>query len=411
MSNKDFKEGVVKSVGDVQNPSETKLTKLAEENGGFFTYEDRHGATTEGQIGENGFSKRDKLAEKRHIQDLFGKIEDAHKTNDKLEDAIEEAYEETIKEVAQKSEDTEKQEVEKALGVNDYTAEIFLSDEMTLVSQEYTPVDDTLPRTAVPRSDTVKIDEIADIAQADSSDATSGNPLPSVSHNFNPGVEYNIKVIGLETGVEDRVRLTGQRYNPEETQAELNARAIERYRERQSLRGTYNDADGYLGVADFADAKGTNIDVHANYDETSQDDVEMDKRKLSDLVDALEDKRVSRANMLIVLSLDAHRNLRESLSDLSRIIIGQSNEGEVDLSFNAFTFEGVTVSKSHSLNGQNEAYALDVSQHFYGVLRDVTVKALPPNQLDDRMVTYAEMTLVSRARGRTVRMTNVGVTA
>lgn len=410
MTNRDFKEGVVKSVGDVQNPSETKLTELAEENGGFYTYEDRHGATTDGQIGENGFSQRDKMAEKRHIDSLFSKIEDAHKRTGKLEDAIEEAYEETAKEIAQKSEDTQKQDVEKALGVADYTAEIFLSDEMTLVSQEYTPVDDTMPRIAVPRSDTVKIDEIAGLAQADSSDQTSGNPLPSVSHNFNPGVEYNVKVIGLETGVEDRVRLTGQRYNPEETQAELNARAIERYRERQSLRGTYNDADGYLGIADFADSQGTTIDVHNNYDETSQDAVEMDKSKLSDIVDALEDNKVSRSNMLIVLSLESHRNLRESLSDLSRIIIGQSNEGEVDLSFNAFTFEGVTVSKSHSLNGQAEAYGFDVSKHFYGVLRDVTVKALPPNQLDDRMVTYTEMTLVSRARARTVRMTNVGVT-
>lgn len=386
MSKQDFETNTVKSTGDVENPDSTKLTELAEENDGSYIYDDSAGATTEDTIGKNNFSEIDRMAEKRNIQELFGKIEEKSKEKDRFDEAIKEAN--------------------KSLGVDDYTAEIFLSDELTLVSEEYTPAHDVMPRVAVPQSDTVKIDEIADIAQAESSDQTSGNPLPSVDHGFNVGVEYNIKVVGLETGIEDRVRLTGQRYSMEETQAMLNTRAIERYHERQTLRGTANDVNGYLGISDHVDNKGEALDAQS----ADFDTVDMNGDKLSALIGSLEDDKVAKSNMMIVLSLEDHRALKETFSDLSRIVLGQSNDdNNVDLSFDSFTYEQVTIAKSHALNGTNEAYGFDASKHFYGFLRDTTVKALPPNQLDDRMVTYQEMTLVSRARGRTVRLDNIGV--
>jgi len=155
MSKQDFERGVAKAVGDVKNPEQTDLSRLAEENGGFYTYDDSAGATTEGQIGENTFDQYDKISEASDVQKLFSEIEKLQEEEPDLRDAVKKA---------QKS----------IFGNADVTADVFLSNEMTLVSGEQTPVHDTMPRVAIEPSDTVKIDEIAGLADAGTTDQTSG---------------------------------------------------------------------------------------------------------------------------------------------------------------------------------------------------------------------------------------------
>jgi len=218
-----------------------------------------------------------------------------------------------------------------------------------------------------------------------------------------------VKVIGLETAIEDRLRLTGQRYNPEPTQQELNARAIERYLERQTIYGSQYQTAGFDGLLDYAESKGSQI--YAN-DSDIYSDSDFNETKLRDMVEELELEDVSKSDMLVVTGISQWNNFDRSLDDVQRYVIGQSNDNDaLDLSFNTLRFRGVNVAKSHAIDkvaSEDVAVAWDVSQFFYGVLRDVQMKALSPDQLNDVSVTYMEATLVSRARARTVALRNLG---
>lgn len=386
---KGFEENTVKSVGTVQNPDDTTISKLAEEEGGFYTYEDRAGVTTDGQLYEDPIDRRQDIAEKKGVTDFFELIEEEQEKHSELKDAVQEAR-------------------KQAFGAGDVTAELHLMDDLMLSSQEYTPFVETQPRVAIEPSEEVKIDEVEDLASAGLTANTGGNPLPQVEHTVNSGVSYKVKTVGLETAVEERVKLTGQRYNPVATQNEYNGRAIERYMERQGVIGTAHDSAGYEGLYDFAQNQGSVLDGAG---------ASFGLSELRDVKEKLEQLRVPSERIAVLCSIQAHRQLRESLDNVQRIVIGESiDTGEVDYGFNVIRVEEVRVFKTHALkdyrenidaNTQDLVLGYDVESFMWGMLRDIEMKALAPDQLEDKMLTFTEHTLFSIARQRSVALENL----
>lgn len=358
----------VKSAGQA-NAAESvgsPLRKLVEKSDeDMVTYYDPRGF-----VAGEPVNAREKLFEAENWGDRFKKINDAISKGVHPRDAV------------------------KEFSSGSVSLPVYVSEDLFISDGERTPLYDGLARVAV-ETDTVKLDEVTNIAQAES--FAEGGDMAQKDDTIEK-YEFTVGNQGIVKQVTDKLIHTGRYSSPRDSAIERAQEGIARYHEAQALQGTNNDIDGYEGIADWVDAS-------REFDET---DNTLNTDIVRDVITELEALNTNIGDIMSVTDVRSFSNLKASLDDFQRF---EQPQDEFSFGFVALEVDGVMIAQSHGLpeeSGSRQMVAFDASAVMWAVLADVTVKPLAESNHSQRDVAvYTHQSLVTKSKERIARAVNL----
>lgn len=286
-------------------------------------------------------------------------------------------------------------EVSKEVGRSFYSIPIYFTPDVFITDQRDTVLADMMARTAV-QEDTIKVDELTDVGDADSFNEPGTNSgtdenWPENDDEYS-NLEYEVVPYGRRNKVTDFVQLAANTLRSTRALTEdQQVRAIRFYEENQIIQGTENDADGFEGLRDFADDEG-----HLYDGETatiSVSDVRTHLRRLRR-------RGASRENIVHVTDHKTFNDLHDELDDFTRY---ESPSEQLSFGWQTLDIDGTPVMESHGApNEDGERYfvSFDASANYMGMLQDVTMHPLARDSPQEEFATDAYGTLVSESPSR-----------
>lgn len=340
-------------------------------------YHDPMGTRTAGAIGKNPMNISETMWEQYQEAGIVEKFDELQEKGRTLGQTVE--------------------HIQKNFDTGDFSLPIFHVPEVNVVNPEKTPAADTIARETV---DTNRVQVTPELDQADiefglenTSDTEASYQYNDATYDSSSTYEYEVVGYGLATRLEDKLVLATDALRSTPSVAEqAQATAIRQQEERQILLG--DDSDGFDGFTDL----GTKI---KSIDPTSSQNY---KQEIREAIDEVEFEGGDPATIAVFVDYDTHRELRNELDNNLRY----NNPGdEVGFGFRVLDYDGVPVMKSNALTRKDELssgeaanniIAVDLSNHYMGMLQDVTLKPLARVGPQEQMATDAYGTLVSEAQ-------------
>jgi len=202
--------------------------------------------------------------------------------------------------------------IAKNYDTGDWSIPIFHVPEIRVSQPERTPVADNIPRVTVD-SDTVIATEETD--QPDPSFGLETTDDTEGSYDYADGTytdhTYDVVGYGVATRLEDKMVLASDALRSTQSVAEqAQANGIRQTEERQILRGTENDANGFDGMKDL----GT---LHKTLDLA---DSQNWKEELRDLISEVEFQGGNRGNIAVIVDFDTFNSIANDLEDEVRYV-------------------------------------------------------------------------------------------
>lgn len=286
-------------------------------------------------------------------------------------------------------------EIAKNYDTGDWNIPIFFVPEIRVSQPERTPVADNIPRVSV-NSDTVNVTEETD--QPDPSFGLETTDDTEGSYTYADGTyvdhQYDIVGYGVASRLEDKMVLSSDVLRATQSVAEqAHANGIRQTEERQILRGTENDANGFNGMKDEGTEK-TVLDLSGTINW---------KVELRDLISEVEFQGGDRGNIAVIVDFDTFNSIANDLEDEVRY----TNPGdELGYGFQALQFDGVQIWKSNGLvkkdtisstEQETIMVAADMGSNYMAMLQDMTVKPLAKVAPQEQFATDVYGTFVSEA--------------
>lgn len=273
---------------------------------------------------------------------------------------------------------------------------LYYVPEIRVSNPEQTPAADLIPRVSV-NSDTVNVTEETDQPSPTAGLETTNDTEGSYTYADGTYVDHQYDVVGygLASRLEDKMVLASDVLRATQSVAEqAHATGIRQYEERQILRGTENDANGFNGMKD----EGTN---HSTIDLGT--DTPNWREELRSLISEAVFQGANEGNIVVFVDFDTYDDIENDLEDEVRYV----NPGdELGFGFQALKFKGVQIMRSHALERQDTIgtdatetvmIAADMGSNYMGMLQDMTVKPLAKVAPQEQFATDAYGTFVSEA--------------
>lgn len=286
-------------------------------------------------------------------------------------------------------------EIAKNYDTGDWNIPIFFVPEIRVSQPERTPVADNIPRVSV-NSDTVNVTEETD--QPDPTFGLETTDDTEGSYDYADGSytdhQYDVVGYGVASRLEDKMVLSSDVLRATQSVAEqAHANGIRQTEERQILRGTENDANGFNGMKDEGTLS-TTLDL-ANSQNW--------KEELRDLISEVEFQGGDRGNIAVIVDFDTFNSIANDLEDEVRYV---DPGEELGYGFQALKFDGVQIWKSNGLIKQDQIatgtdetimVAADMGSNYMAMLQDMTVKPLAKVAPQEQFATDVYGTFVSEA--------------
>lgn len=287
--------------------------------------------------------------------------------------------------------------IQKNYDTGDFSLPIFHVPEVNVVNPKKTPAADMIARETV-ETETVQATPETDQPDVEFGLETTDDTEGSYTYNdgtYDSSADYQYDVVGygVATRLEDKLVLAADALRATSSVAErAQANGMRQAEEAQILLG--EDAGGWDGFADL----GTELKT---IDPTSEQDY---KAHIRELIDEVEFEGGDPGSIGVFVDFDTHRELREELDDNVRYL---DPGDEVGFGFRILQYDGVPIMKSSILtrkstldtsgNSATNIFAVDMSDHYMGMLQDMTVKPLAKIGPQEQFATDAYGTLVSEA--------------
>lgn len=285
--------------------------------------------------------------------------------------------------------------IAKNYDTTDWNIPVFFVPEVRVSNPEQTPVADMIPRVTID-SDTVDVTEETD--QPDPTFGLETTDDTEGSYTYADGSytshTYDVVGYGVATRLEDKMVLASDALRSTQTVAEqAHANGIRQTEERQILRGTENDANGFNGMKD----EGT---LHTTLDLANTQNW---KEELRSLITEVEYQGGDRGNIAVIVDFDTFNSIANDLEDEVRY----TDPGEeLGYGFQALVFDGVQIWKSHGLPKADDIatdtdetimVAADMGSNYMAMLQGMTVKPLAKVGPQEQFATDVYGTFVSEA--------------
>jgi len=278
----------------------------------------------------------------------------------------------------------------------DWNIPIFFVPEVRVVQPQQTPIADNIPRVSV-NSDTVNVTPETD--QPDPEFGLETTSDTEGSYTYKDGTyddyQYDIVGYGLATRLEDKMVLSSDALRNTQSVAEqAHVNGIRQTEERQILRGTENDANGFEGMKDLGNLEQT-VDL--------ADTINW-KEVLRNLITEVEFQGGNRGNIVVAVDFDTFQAIANDLEDEVRY----NDPGEeLGYGFQVLVFDGIEIWKTNGLIRQDEIatdedetimVAADMGSNYMGMLQDMTMKPLAKVAPQEQFATDVYGTFVSEAK-------------
>lgn len=326
-------------------------------------------------------SVREQWAEKSDFESKFSDVNENLQNGYRIDDAI-----------------------KAALDTDRVSMPVFVLEDIFISDDENHPLVNGLAREAVSTNE-VKIDEVTDVVEADP--FLEGEAVTAKDDTFEK-YQYDVMQVGIEKEVTDKLIASG-RYDATEVKAETASRGIDRYLERQAVRGTdYNTAanGGFEGLRDWVD-ESREYDGSASGDDLSGE-TELSPKIMGRLRTDLTKRGTNVGDIMMLCSHEQFELFKRThIDEIQRY----SNPAE-EFSFGlqSLKFDGVMISVSHGVE-TNEALALDAAHTFWVVLQETEIEPLSKNSTKERFMATKYCSLASESQTRISRAYNIGDTA
>lgn len=369
----------VKSTTSFNQSGETAMTKIAQKSGKANPYEQK-----QNYYDPMGYKSRD-----GQPVNLRAEIKEQNNWDEKFEE-INDA-------LAQKSAGVSVKDAIKAVfDVPRVSLPVWTQDDLFISDRQDLPMVDALARIAI-SVDEVRLDEVSEVAEVQTASDEVDNV--DVQNDTIENYKYNVSQIYIQKQISDKLVATN-RYDPERTKTQLGSEAIDRYKEKQSLLGTANDANGFEGLLDWVDASRT-------FDAT---DDTVDTQMFRQVVTELNKRGVGNGNQMLVTDHDTYAELKTALDDFQRF---QQPQSEFSFGMVAIEVDGVLVAQSHGLENDRSIVNFDASAHAWYTLQEKSVKTRISQEFDtaDDLFVYEMTTLGSEAKSNIAVVENIGETS
>ncbi len=339
-------------------------------------YHDPMGTRTSGPIGKNTRDLKEAMWEQYQEAGIVKEFDEKQKKGWTLGQTVE--------------------HIQKNYDTGDFSLPIFHVPEVNVVNPEKTPAADMIAR------ETVETDSVQATPETDQPDVEFGLETTNDTegqYTYNDGTydqssdyQYDVVGYGVATRLEDKLVLAADALRATSSVAErAQANGMRQAEERQILNGA--DTNGWDGFTDF----GTQYD---SVDPTSSQNY---KSLIRELIDEVEFNGGDPGSIGVFVDFDTHRELREELDDNVRYL---DPGDEVGFGFRILQYDGVPIMKSNALtrkdtltsgDSADNIIAVDMSDHYMGMLQDMTVKPLARVGPAEQFATDAYGTLVSEA--------------
>jgi len=278
----------------------------------------------------------------------------------------------------------------------DWNIPIFFVPEVRVVQPQQTPIADNIPRVSV-NSDTVNVTPETD--QPDPEFGLETTSDTEGSYTYKDGTyddyQYDIVGYGLATRLEDKMVLSSDALRNTQSVAEqAHVNGIRQTEERQILRGTENDANGFEGMKDLGNLEQT-VDL--------ADTINW-KEVLRNLITEVEFQGGNRGNIVVAVDFDTFQAIANDLEDEVRY----NDPGEeLGYGFQVLVFDGIEIWKTNGLIRQDSIptdedetimMAADMGSNYMGMLQDMTMKPLAKVAPQEQFATDVYGTFVSEAK-------------
>lgn len=340
-------------------------------------YHDPLGARTSGPIGKNARDIKQVMWEEYQDAGIVKKFDELQRKGWTVSQTVE--------------------HIQKNYDTGDFSIPIFHVPEVNVVNPEKTPAADMIARETV---DTNRVQVTPELDQPDiefgletTNDTEGSYTYADGTYDASATYEYEVVGYGLATRLEDKLVLSTDALRSTPSVAEqAQANAIRQQEERQILLG--DDPNGFDGFTDLG-TEHTSVDpsTSVNY-----------KEEIRGLIDEVEFEGGDPSTIAVFVDFDTHRELRSELDNNLRYL---DPGDEVGFGFRVLEFDGVPVMKSHALtrkdtltsgDSADNIIAVDMSNHYMGMLQDMTMKPLARIGPQEQMATDAYGTLVSEAQ-------------
>ena len=372
-----FKSGRHLTKSEIASKKEQLYKNSFQDLDSGVVYHDPMGTRTPGPIGKNPRNLKEAMWDEYEESGIVKEFDEKQKAGWTLGQTVE--------------------HIQKNYDTGDFSLPIFHIPEVNVVNPEKTPAADMIARQTV---------------ETESVQATPETDQPSVefglettndsegSYTYNDGTydssstyQYDVVGYGVATRLEDKLVLATDALRSTSSVAErAQANGMRQAEERQILLG--EDANGWDGFSDL----GTEL---KSIDPSSSQDY---KAEIRELIDEVEFEGGDPGSIGVFVDFDTHRELREELDDNLRYL---DPGEEIGFGFRILQYDGVPVMKSHALTRKDtqtsgdsavNIIAVDMSDHYMGMLQDMTVKPLARVGPQEQFATDAYGTLVSEAQ-------------
>lgn len=306
-------------------------------------------------------------------------------------------------------------EIQKSLDTGDWTLPLDIIPEVFAVNPERLPLVNTIPRVTT-QDDEVVATPIQDYPDFDfgleGSAATDGdgNRVYDYQQPTYGDISFPVEGMGVATRLSDKLILSSSNLrNAESTQEQALMRGGQQYLERQLIRGTNFDADGFDGLDDFISTGDGSIDVTLDDANANPEDYEDATRTLIDEA-AFEGADIS--NLAIICDYDWHKNVRDSVTDVTRYDAMADAFGVSSV----FEYDDVPVMRSNAINRisdtatdttETKAYTVNLNAHYLGVLQEMSMRPLARLGPQERLAVDFYGVLVAEDNGAHVSAAEV----
>jgi hypothetical protein len=223
-------------------------------------------------------------------------------------------------------------------------------------------------------------------------------------------LSYPVEGMGVATRLSDKLILSSSNLrNAESTQEQAVMRGGMQYLERQLIRGTNFDADGFEGLDDFISSRSGTIDVTLDDANANPEDYEDATRTI---IDEAEFEGADSSNLAVICDYDWHRNVRDSVTDVVRYEPMADAFGVSS----SFVYDDVPILRSNAINRisdtatdttETKAYTVNLDAHYLGVLQEMSMRPLARLGPQERFAVDMYATLVAEDDGAHVSAAEV----
>jgi len=289
--------------------------------------------------------------------------------------------------------------IAKNYDTTDWNIPIFFVPEVRVVQPERTPIADNIPRVSV-NSDTVNVTPETD--QPDPEFGLETTSDTEGSYTYKDGTyddyQYDIVGYGLATRLEDKMVLSSDAIRNTQSVAEqAHVNGIRQTEERQILRGTENDANGFQGMKDLGTLE-EDIDISGGASGINW------KEKLRNLITEVEFQGGDPGNIVVAVDFDTFKYIQ---NDLETEVRYNDPGDELGFGFQTLVFDGIEIWRTNGLIRQDEIgsgeeetimVAADMGSNYMGMLQDMTMKPLAKVAPQEQFATDVYGTFVSEAQ-------------